>query len=114
MQRIPIGYRALVDVFNLKVMPNYCWSYISRGAKREILEDGQIIQIFPKSYAFEDFKNPFLHLEFALKYEGLNLEIISQVFERLDTLEFELYVQAEPLGKPQRKLWYIYELLVGK
>lgn len=54
------------------------------------------------------------HLEFALKYEGVDLGVLNALF---DTLELEVMVelvQKTPLGRYTRRLWYLYEWLTGR
>jgi hypothetical protein len=53
------------------------------------------------------------HLEFALKYDGTNLAILSSVFHVAHRVEFQEYVESKPRGKYARRLWFLYELLTG-
>ncbi len=52
------------------------------------------------------------NLEFALKHEGMNLLIILSVFKQLSENTILGYISARPHGKAQRKIWYLFELLM--
>ena len=54
------------------------------------------------------------HLTFALKFEGLNLEILSLLFQAIDERELETFIKAAPTGKYARKIWFLYEFLTEK
>lgn len=53
------------------------------------------------------------HLEFALKYDGMNLAILSSLFQEVAVEEFLDYVRSKPTGKYARRLWFLYEFLTG-
>lgn len=57
-------------------------------------------------------------LEFALKHEGLNLEILAAFFRRVDLEAFEselvAAIRAQPLGQYLRRLWFLYEWLTER
>ena len=53
------------------------------------------------------------HLEFALKYDGTNLEILACIFRKASPKEIVSYIQVRPLGKYARRIWYLYEMLTG-
>src|SRR6185369_9265484 len=54
------------------------------------------------------------HLEFALKYDGTNLEILSALFEKAPEEELLAYIRSKPTGKYARRIWYLFELLTGR
>jgi hypothetical protein len=109
-----LGYRALVELFNITCAPHYRWSYASpKWEKREVRFDDQnlSIHLYPPSYRLE--KNPFAHLEFALKHEGCNLTILKKTFEELSPEDVTKFVMANPTGRYARLVWYLCENLVG-
>jgi hypothetical protein len=53
-------------------------------------------------------------LEFALRYEGVNLEILKAVYTVADSKELIAYVRERPSGKYARKAWFLYEFLTGR
>jgi len=54
------------------------------------------------------------HLEFALKYDGTNLAILTTLFQKITEKDFLEYVGSIPTGKYARRLWFLYEFLTGK
>lgn len=115
MEKIPVGYSALIKLYNLSVIPPYRLSYIALEGRGQIYgQDHQETHIYPKNYAVKNAKNPFHHLAFALKYDGVNLEILQAIFEKLDKQEIEKVFKAQPTSKYTRILWFLYEFLTEK
>ncbi len=54
------------------------------------------------------------HLVFSLKYEGINLLFIKKLFEKIEEKVIESMVRNEPLSQYSRKIWFLYEWLMGK
>ena len=54
------------------------------------------------------------HLEFALKHEGVSLEILRDVLMAADSDDLTAHVRSKPMGKYARKAWSLYELLTGR
>ena len=109
----PAGYDALVARFKLQVIPNWHHSRTSQSNVRQTqTEDGQVVEIYPPFLKPEDSLGG--HLEFALKYDGTNLEILSAIFEKAAEEELLAYIRSKPTGKYARRLWYLFELLTGR
>lgn len=111
MDKIPIGYQALVEGLGLSALPHYCVSYVALQGRGKTISGSCEVHIYPKTYALKDPHDWLRHLEFALKHEGLNLEIIQQVFDKLDKVRIIRYIQDQPTGIYARKMWYLYEFL---
>jgi hypothetical protein len=54
------------------------------------------------------------HLVFALKYEGINLLFFKKLFEQLEPLTIEQWINNEPLSQYSRRIWFLYEWLMQK
>ncbi|RME56120.1 Fic family protein [Candidatus Parcubacteria bacterium] len=94
-------------------MPNWHASFIGRSRKRRISENGNLVEdVYPSVYWPGDA--PADHLEFALKYDGVNLSILASLFDVMDEDEILRYIRSRPTGKYARRLWYLYEFLTGK
>ncbi len=108
----PAGYAWLVQHFDLQVMPHWHKSEIGGSSHQKTIEsDGSIKEIYPKSYF--PGKNRFDHFEFALKYEGVNLEILSEIFALADKKELTSWITTKPQGQYTRRIWYLYEWITG-
>jgi len=115
MSMIAVGYQALINQFKLQVIPHYRQSYITpRGRGQVRIDNHQETYVYPKTYAVKDLQNPFNHLEFALKHEGINLEILQAVFNQLDGAIVQATIQERPTSKYARSLWFLYEFLTEK
>lgn len=110
---IPVGYQELIERFDLRVVPHYRASYVSQKGQRKMLKEssGQEKHIYSKSYAPGDA--PLSHLEFALKYDGINLGILKAVFDKTGAEPIRKFVSSNPAGRYARKIWYLYEFLTG-
>ncbi len=95
-------------------MPHYRKSYIALTGRGESShENNTEIHIYPKSYALKDFSDPFSHLEFAIKYDGLNLEIIQAFFNAISAEDVRHYILQKQTSVYKRKVWYLYEMFTG-
>ena len=107
------GYAFLVRQFDLLVLPHWHISEVGGSKTQRIIEpDGRIRDLFPDSYWPGDLRLD--NLEFALKYDGINLEILSEVFNKVDTKELVSWITAKPQGQYTRRIWYLYEWITGK
>ena len=105
-----IGYAYLVDFLKLNVLPLARPSLTSSSANRRIDSDTRIL--FPSSVSIE---NTLVgHLEFALRHEGVNLEIIDAVFEHMSPGDLIARLRATPTGEHIRRACFLWEWLTGK
>ncbi len=107
------GYAFLIEQCRLKVLPNWHMSLVSpAGALRSTLQNGLVESVFPQTYwpgtRIGD------HLEFALKYDGTNLAILSALFEAAAEEDIVNWIHSKPTGKYARRIWFLYEFLTGR
>lgn len=110
-QSCPIGYSGLVHLCKISALPHYRRSYLIQGAPHTELYRFEEIHYYPKKYFPRSLEDPLNHIEFALKYEGVNLEILKSAFEKMQPDDIEAYVFSQPTSKLARKIWYLYEYL---
>ena len=107
------GYAFLIQKYRLSVLPNWHTSSVSpTGALRSTIQDGQVESIYPQSYWPGDRTED--HLEFALKYDGVNMGILSALLETVTAVEITSWIISKPTGKYTRRIWFLYEFLTGK
>jgi Fic family protein len=112
-QKRPAGYAFLIEQYGLSVLPNWHTSSVSpTGTLRSTIQDGQVESVYPQSYWPGERTGD--HLEFALKYDGVNLGILSALFEVVPAGEIAAWVKSKPTGKYTRKIWFLYEFLTGR
>lgn len=109
----PAGYKFLTEKFQIKNMRNWCSSNIgeTRSIRHTITEDGFREDYYPSQNWPGD--TVFDHLEFAIKNEGVNLAILRAVFPNISDSELASFIAARPLSKHRRKIWFLYEFLLG-
>ena len=79
-------------------------------------KEGRELVTYPSAYN----PGPSLcdHLEFALKHEGVSLEVLAALFRAVEQGPFEdelcRHIQARPTGQNTRRLWFLYELLTKR
>jgi len=106
----PIGYSRLIDVLKLNVLPLARPAFVSPSANRRI--DSATRILFPSGVALED--TLVGHLEFALRHEGVNLEIIDAAFEHILPGDLIARLRATPTGEHIRRACFLWEWLTGK
>lgn len=107
------GYAALIEEHALEVIPNWHKSWVAqKGNHRMVSSGGVIEEVFPPKYWPGNEIGD--HLEFALKYEGTNLAILSRLFQKTPKKKLQEYIKSKPTGKYARRLWFLYEFLTGK
>jgi len=99
----PAGYEFLIKHFGLMGMPHWRKSFVSTsGTYRSIVQDGAVEDTYPIRYW--PGEKPCDHLEFALKYDGVNLGLLYIIFEHLSQLELTEYIKSRPTGKYTRRI----------
>ncbi len=107
------GYAFLIEKYRLNVMPNWHSSLVSpTGTLRSAMKEGQVESIYPSSYWPGNSEGD--HLEFALKYDGVNLGILSALFETIPKDQILGYINSKPTGKYARKIWFLFEFMTGE
>lgn len=108
------GYQWIVSEMGLTAIPHYSRSSISDKNLHETIrhENGSVEEKYPKNKRLEN--TVYGHLEFALKNEGVNLEILKACFQKLDPQELTTHIQKKPTGRFARILWFLFEELTGQ
>ncbi len=103
-----VGYGAIIEANNLRVPMPEVLTIIS-DKKRQYKEEQW--QVLTPRHLPED--NLYKQLVFALKYEGINLLVLKKLFEKVPASAAVELFQIEPLSQYSRKLWFLYEWLLG-
>ena len=108
-----LGYLWLVRHYSLKVCGLLCQSYATEQSIKRVIREGSVeITHYPvRRYRLEDTWQG--QLTFALKREGVNLEVLRAFFHAVDISEMTGFVKAHPLGTVQKRVWFLYEYLTG-
>jgi hypothetical protein len=106
---IPAGYSALIDAYGLRVP----WprTLSATGEHHRIRNESGWRILTPRHAPSADLEG---HLTFALKYEGLDLAVLKKLFATLAPAEIEAVVKCKPTGRYSRRIWFLYEWLMGR
>ena len=94
-----IGYAQLISRLALAVRPLAKPAEISGSVNRCVDSADRVL--FPRGVAIED--TLVGHLEFALRHEGVNLEVIDALFEHLPLQDLLARLNAAPNGAHIRR-----------
>ncbi len=109
----PAGYAYLLEKFTLTGIPNWHISSVSTtGTHYSEIQNGSVEEVFRAQYWPGEKVGD--HLEFALKYDGVNLGLLARIFEKVPRDELTGYIKSKPTGKYARRIWFFYEFLTGK
>lgn len=106
----PVGYAYLIATLQLEVVPLAKPAYTNSSVNRRVDSDTRIL--FPTGVAVE---NTLVgHLEFALRHEGVNLEVIDAVFDHLPQADLIASLRETPTGEHIRRACFLWEWLTGQ
>lgn len=113
MAREKAGYANLIEQHQLSARPPTLVSVIDSAVRgrRNIDHHGAELHEFQPSYRPEP--TLFGNLQFALRYEGLNLEVLALLFQKTGPAEIEKAIAGQPESIYARRLGYLYEWLTG-
>ncbi len=104
------GYVWLKEEFGIETLDYWITSYVrDKGTPKTVERDGYIEEIHRAATWPGDTWHD--HLEFALKREGLHLELLRLLLPKLDWDELIEYITATPTGRYTRIVWYLYEAI---
>ena len=109
-----VGYLYLIETFELNVCDLLHKSCLTERSQKEVVITSDCEKIsYPESrYQVSDTWQD--NLVFALKYEGVNLEVLKAFFAHVSSEEVAAFVSAAPLGIYARRVWFLYEWLRGE
>jgi len=110
-----VGYNALISRFGLFCVEDRASSFIAKRLSvidRTERVDGSVIVRYPGKYDFDDTLSG--HLEFCLKYEGVNLSVLAALFEQRGADELQAWLDSKPGSRYARVCGHLYEWLTGK
>jgi hypothetical protein len=107
----PAGYARLVAHYNLQA-PLRRATGVSLGSVRGNRRTEELLTIHDKrDWPGED--DP-AHLDFAMKYEHLDLLLLKKAFDAVDPMQLADYIRRHPHAMSARRLWFLYEWLTGR
>lgn len=108
----PAGYLLLQQRHGITSLPHHVESFVSHGTRRTHSTPEKTQETYPRTYWPGD--GDFDHLEFALKREGLHLQLLRALLPRLHADAVTAYVLGKPTSAYARRIWYLYEEFSGR
>src|SRR5690606_33550289 len=102
-----VGYAALMNYYELQIPVPDVLSIISHKHKQYQADEWRV---FTPRHIPED--TLIGHVTFALKYEGIELGLLKQLFHVVATEEWAHIISQEPTGQYRRRIWFLYEWLM--
>lgn len=106
----PAGYAALIDSYFLR-LPAPLWRTVGITRRNVSRETPDRLLLTPRHAPSPSLGG---QLEFALKWEGVQLPVLTQVFKKITPEEIRSIILAKPTGAQTRRLWFLYEWLTGR
>lgn len=109
-----VGYSHLIEQFSLTVLEQPLRSFIGPGSIKTTEHTPDSIVIHYPELMRANCCSWQDHLLFAIKHEGVNLEVLNALFKKIDVNELTALVASTPLGIYTRRIWFLYEFLTGR
>jgi hypothetical protein len=109
----PVGYARLIEKHTLPALPRGTSAVIdtaTRGRRTEKEGDIDLMRFEPKYRPEATLAGD---LQFALRYEGIDLEVLALLFARTGRTELEDWLRRQPESSFARRAGYLYEWLTG-
>lgn len=105
----PAGYAAIIAAFDL-ILP--APSRMAAIAQRHhpVSTEAWLMQT-PRHRPEPELRS---HLVFAFRYEGIDLQVLSALFQTVAPEEIEAIIRLTPTGAFARRLWFLYEWLTSR
>ena len=109
-----LGYARLIADYNLNALPLMEYSLIDSAVKGRDrrAKNGQTVLHFSSHYAHDNSLTG--HLQFALKYEGVNLYILSLLFAQPIQANLESWIRTSPASSYARRICFLYEWITNR
>lgn len=107
-QGVPAGYARLITDYGLRVpTPSINTAIATRHHPRSTEKWRMLTPKYAPGEGVGD------QLEFALKWEGVNLSVMAALFKKLEPQLIADFIRTKPRGTYARRIWFLYELLTG-
>jgi hypothetical protein len=107
-----IGYRWLIERYGL-TLTQALRRETAVGPSRTTVWDGTTERRTVQEH-LRPKESLASHIGFALKHEGVHLELLSRLFAQAPPAQIESWIRDEPTGQYARRTGFLYEWLTGK
>lgn len=103
------GYKWLSEAYDVAPVQPFRVRSVIGSARSSAASDGFTVETYPAHYRPDTTLSA--HLTFALKYEGVDLDFLSRLFEVTGPEPIANWALAEPTGAYARRCGFLYEWL---
>lgn len=107
-----IGYRWLAQRYGVSPVQPYAVESEIGPTRRTLIQGSTVHQILPPVYRPEDTLGG--HLTFALKHEGVFLELLARLFDVIPEAELVAWINAERTGQYARRAGFLFEWMTDR
>ena len=104
----------MIQRYSLNVCELYLQSFATDISTKKVVQSGYVIKTYYPTRRFQYDDSWQGQITFALRYEGVNIEVLKAFFDKIDQCDVERFILAHPLGAVQKRVWFLYEYLTGK
>ena len=111
--RSRVGYGWLSETYRLPVIDLWQECYIDTAARgrKEESHGNRVVRLFESKYRPDDTLAG--HLQFAFRYEGVNLQALSLLFATADSKPLWEWIAGSPTSAYARRACFLFEWLTG-
>ena len=108
-----LGYGFIIERYHLRALPPNTYALIDSAVhgRQKHIRAGQCVELFEPAYQPKDTLAG--HLQFALRYEGINLHVLALLFDQVGEAELCEWIAASPESRYARRACFIYEWITG-
>ncbi|MDR2881214.1 MAG: Fic family protein [Azoarcus sp.] len=109
-----MGYAELIEAFDLDCPPPRRMTALRAiGQKTTAMLDGVEWVFLPRNANYRVPEEPIEHITVALKHEGVDLRVLSQLFKCEEVSDaLTRLIERNPRGLYTRRAWFLYEWLL--
>lgn len=109
-----IGYLYLIENFKLNVCELQSRAHLTNKSVLKVHRQNDGVDVYYPVGRITVEDSWQGHLLFALKHEGVNLEVLKAFFAQVLPTDVVDFVETHPTGVFNRRVWALYELLTGQ
>lgn len=107
-----IGYKWLIDRYSLDVCDLLSEAFVWEKSLTRMERQGEVTRTYYPLGRITIEETWQSHLSFAVRREGINVEVLRSFFGKAGSREMAGFVRMHPLGAVRRKMWFLYEFLM--
>lgn len=113
MPTTAIGYERLIQIYRLPARPLTRLAVIDSSLSGRQTTTSGDLEIMRFESKYRPAHTLVGDLQFALRYEGINLEVLALLFAVTGQTELDTWLAAQPESRFARRAGYLYEWLTG-